>query len=71
MSLQDYLFTGSSKVSSCGFGQKRVRFSDLLDRGLTALQEPTLTVLLVLHKEPGVGFDVAKQVLVIYREFMS
>ena len=48
VSLQEYLFTGSSKVSSCGFWQKRVRLSDLLEGGLTVLQEPTLTVLLDL-----------------------
>ena len=43
VSLQEYLVTGSSKVTSCGFvWQKRVRLSDLLERGLTALQEPTL-----------------------------
>ena len=45
MSLQEYLFTGSSKVTSCGFWQKRVRLSDLLEGGLTVLQEPTITVL--------------------------
>ena len=50
VSLQEHLFTDSSKVSSCGFWQKRVRLSDLLEGGLTALQEPTLTVLLVLPK---------------------
>ena len=50
VSLQEYLFTGSSKVTSCGFWQKRVRLSDLLEGGLTVLQEPTLTVLLVLPK---------------------
>ena len=44
VSLQEYLFAGSSKVSSCGFWQKRVRLSDLLEGGLTVLQEPTLTV---------------------------
>ena len=32
VSIQEYLFTGSSKVTSCGFWQKRVRLSDLLDR---------------------------------------
>ena len=48
VSLQEYLFTGSSKVSFCGFWQKRVRLSDLLEGGLPVLQEPTLTVLLVL-----------------------
>ena len=48
MSLQKYPFTGSSKVTSCGFWQLRVRLSDLLEEGLTVLQEPTLTVLLVL-----------------------
>ena len=42
VSLQEYLFTGSSKVSSCGFWQKRVRLSNLLEGGLVALQEPTL-----------------------------
>ena len=36
------------KLISCGFWQKRVRLSDLLEGGLTVLQEPTLTVLLVL-----------------------
>ena len=36
------------KLLSCGFWQKRVRLSDLLEGGLTVLQEPTLTVLLVL-----------------------
>ena len=46
VSLQEYLFTGSSKVT-CGFWQKRVRLSDLLEGGLTALQEPTLTVLVL------------------------
>ena len=44
VSLQEYLFTGSSKVTSCGFWQKRVQLWDLLEGGLTA----TLTVLLVL-----------------------
>ena len=44
VSLQEYLFTGSSKATSCGFWQKRARLSDLLEGGLTALQEPTLTV---------------------------
>ena len=33
VSLQEYLFTGSSKVTSCGFWQKRVRLSDLLEGG--------------------------------------
>ena len=28
--LQEYLFTGSSKVTSCGFWQKRVRLLDVL-----------------------------------------
>ena len=41
-------FTGSSKVTSCGFWQKRVQLSDLLEGDFTVLQEPTLTVLLVL-----------------------
>ena len=50
VSLQEYLFTGSSKSTSCGFWQKRVRLSDLLEGGLTVLQEPALTVLLVLPK---------------------
>ena len=52
VSLQEYRFTGSSRVTSCGFWQKRVRLLDLLEgRGLTALQEPTsTTVLLVLPK---------------------
>ena len=50
MSLQEYLFTGSSKVTSCGFWQKRVRLWDLLEGGSAVLQEPTLTVLLVLPK---------------------
>ena len=36
--------------SSCGFWQKRVQFSDLLEGGLTALQEPTLTILLALPR---------------------
>ena len=31
VSVQEYLFTGSSKVSSCGFWQNRVRLSDLLE----------------------------------------
>ena len=48
VSLQEYLFTSSSKVTPCGFWQKRVRLSELLEGGLTALQEPTLTVLLAL-----------------------
>ena len=48
VSLQEYLFTGSSKVTSCGFWHKRVRLWDLLEGGLTVLQERTLTVLLVL-----------------------
>ena len=43
VSLQQYLFTGSSKVTSCGFRQKRVRLWELLEGGLRALQEPTLT----------------------------
>ena len=47
VSLQDF-FTGSLKVTFCGFWQKRVRLSDLLEGGLTALQEPILIVLLVL-----------------------
>ena len=51
MSLQEYLFTGSSKATSCGFGQKRVRLWDLLEGGLTALQEPISTVLMVLPKK--------------------
>ena len=50
VSLQECLFTGSSKVRYCGFWQNRVRLSDLLEGGLAALQEPTLTVLLVLPK---------------------
>ena len=50
VSLQEYLFTGSSKVTSCGFWKKRVRLSDLLEGGLTVRQEPTLTVLLVLPR---------------------
>ena len=53
MSLQEYLFTGSSKVSSCGFWQKRVRWSHLLEGGLTGLQEPTLSVLLALPNKSG------------------
>ena len=48
VSLKEYLFTGSSKATFCGFWQKRVRLSGLLEGGLAALQEPTLTVLLVL-----------------------
>ena len=48
VSLQEYLFTGSSKATSCGFWQKRVRLSASWRRGLTVLQEPALTVLLVL-----------------------
>ena len=51
VSLQEYLLTGSSKVTSCGFWQKRVLLWDLLEGGLTALQEPTLTVLLALPKK--------------------
>ena len=50
VSLQEYLFTGSLKVTSCGFWQKRVRLWDLLEGVLTVLQEPALTVLLVLPK---------------------
>ena len=50
VSLQECLFTGSSKATFCGFWQKRVRLSGLLEGGLAALQEPTLTVLLVLPK---------------------
>ena len=50
VSLQEYLFTGSSRVTSCGFWPKRVRLWDLLEGGLTVLQEPTLTVLLALPK---------------------
>ena len=53
VSLQEYLFTGSSKATSCGFWQKRVRLWDLLEGGLAALQEPTLTVLLVLPILPS------------------
>ena len=51
--VQEYLFTGSSKATSCGFWQKRVRLSDLLEGGLTALQEPTFTVLLALPNLVG------------------
>ena len=52
VSLEEYLFTGSSKVSSCGFfWQKIARLSDLLEGSLTVLQEPTLAVLLVLPIE--------------------
>ena len=47
VSLQEYLFT-ASKGTSCGIWQKRVRLSDLLEGGLAVLQEPALTVLLVL-----------------------
>ena len=63
VSLQEYLFTGSSKATSCGFWQKRVRLWDLLAGGLAVLQEPTLTVLLVLpssHKHrPALSNGVA------------
>ena len=49
VSPQDYLFTGSSKVTSCGFWQKRVRLSDLLEGGLNSTPGTCLpTVLLVL-----------------------
>ena len=48
VSFQECLSTGSSKVTSCGYWQKRVRLSDLLDGDLTVLQEPTLTALSVL-----------------------
>ena len=61
MSLQEYLFTGSSKASSCGFWQKRARLSDLLEGALTALQETTLTVLLVLPR--FVNNSVSSQIL--------
>ena len=47
MSLQEYLCTGSSKVTSCGVWQKRVRLPDLLDGGLTVLQELVLPSLLM------------------------
>ena len=40
VSFQEYLFTGSSKVTSCGFRQKEK------EGALTVLQEPTLTVTL-------------------------
>ena len=50
VSLQEYLFTGSSKATSCGFRLKRVRLPDLLEGRLTVLPEPSLTVLLVLPK---------------------
>ena len=48
VSLQEYLFTGSWKGASCGIWQKRVGLSNLLEGGLAVLQEPALTVLLVL-----------------------
>ena len=54
VSLQEYLFASSSKATSSGFWQKRVRLSDLLEGSLTVLQEPALTVLLVLPKIEGV-----------------
>ena len=56
VSLQEYLFAGSSKATSCGFWQKRVRLSDLLEGGLTVLQEPALTVLMVLPNSGRFSF---------------
>ena len=65
VSLQEYLFASSSKATSSGFWQKRVRLSDLLEGSLTVLQEPALTVLLVLPKIEGVEkakhFNASKQ----------
>ena len=61
MSLQEYLFTGSSKATSCGLWQKRVRLSDLLEGGLTVLQEHTLRVLLVLPNIPSENTEFGRR----------
>ena len=51
----------SRKLFLVDFGQKRVRLWDLWEGGLTALQEPTLTVLLALPKTRNANRNTSEE----------